>query len=294
VDAQDTLIAYFNGNYLPRHEACMPLTDRGLLFGDSVYEVIPAYGGRPFRVAHHLARLDRSLASIRMHNPLSEAQWNDVFNRLAAQLPGQDQSIYLQVSRGDYPVRNHAIPAEVSPNVFAFTAPLPERDPKIAQQGISAITLEDIRWHRCDIKATTLLANVLARAQANEEGTDEAILVRDGQVMEGTASNLFIVSNGLLITPPDSPDLLPGITRDLVLELAREAGIPYAQAAIGMPELETAEEVWLTSSTREIAAVVQLNGRAVGNGAPGEHWQRMDALYQACKQRLRLGEDCHD
>ncbi|MCB1788964.1 MAG: D-amino acid aminotransferase [Gammaproteobacteria bacterium] len=290
----DDALVYLNGEYLPRERACLPLTDRGLLFGDSVYEVVPAYGGRPFRVNQHLARLDRSLAAIRMQNPLSHDEWRTVFERLTAPVQGQDQSIYLQVTRGAYPVRNHVIPAQVDANVFAFCMPIPPRDPAVAARGIRAITLDDIRWHRCDIKATTLLANVLARAQASDEGADEAILVRDGQVMEGTASNLFIVSNGLLITPPDSPELLPGITRDLVLELAQEAGVPHAHATIGMAELESAEEVWVTSSTREIAAVVELNGRRVGDGVPGEMWHRMDALYQACKERLRLGDECHD
>ena len=287
-------LVYLNGEYLPQARACVPLTDRGLLFGDSVYEVVPAYGGRPFRVSQHLARLDRSLAAIRMRNPLSHAQWRSVFERLTEPLRGRDHSIYLQVTRGAYPVRNHVIPSEVRANVFAFCMPIPPRDPVVAARGIRAVTLDDIRWHRCDIKATTLLANVLARAQAGDAGADEAILVRDGQVMEGTASNLFIVSNGLLITPPDSPELLPGVTRDLVLELAHEAGVPFAHATIGMAELGNADEVWLTSSTREIAAVVELNGRRVGDGAPGPMWQRMDDLYQACKERLRLGSECHD
>jgi D-alanine transaminase len=290
----DTLLAYLDGRYLPREQACLPITDRGLLFGDSVYEVVPAYGGRPFRVTHHLERLDRSLAAIRMDNPLRHAEWHSVFERLVQQLPGQDQSIYLQVTRGAYPVRNHAIPAQVSPTVFAFTMALPPRDSEAARRGISAITLEDIRWHRCDIKATTLLANVLARARASDEAADEAILIRDGAAMEGTASNLFIVRDGLLITPPDSTELLPGITRDLVLELARESGMPFAQAAIDAADLDTADEIWLTSSTREVGAVVQLNGRPVGGGVPGPYWQRMDALFQACKERLRQGADCHD
>lgn len=290
----DVLLAYLNGEYLPRDKACVPITDRGLLFGDSVYEVIPAYGGRPFRVAHHLRRLERSLAAIRMHNPLSLDEWQQVFDRLVQQMPGQDQSIYLQVTRGSHPVRNHVIPDGIQPNVIAFTSANPPRDHDKAKRGIKAITLDDIRWHRCDIKATTLLANVLARAQATEEGADEAILIRDGAAMEGTASNLFVVSNGLIVTPPDSPELLPGITRDLVLELCGEAGLPYAQATIGATDLEVADEIWLTSSTREVAAVVELNGRPVGNGTPGEQWYRMDALFQACKERLRLGGDCHD
>jgi D-alanine transaminase len=290
----DDLLAYLNGTYLPRRDACLPIMDRGLLFGDSVYEVIPVYGGHPFRVDQHLRRLDRSLAGIRMHNPLDHDAWHDVFRQLTRQLPGEDQSIYLQVTRGHYPVRKHPIPAEVRPNVFAYTAPLPSHSPEAVARGMAVITLDDIRWHKCNIKATTLLANVLGRAQAEEEGADEAILVRDGAAMEGTASNLFIVSDGLLITPPDSPELLPGVTRDLVLELAAEDGIPYAQAAIGLPELERADEVWMTSSTREVGAVVRLNGRPVGDGTPGPMWHRMYRLYQACKERLRQGGDCDE
>ena len=290
----DSLLAYLNGEYLPRGAACLPITDRGLLFGDSVYEVVPAYGGRPFRVERHLRRLDRSLAAIRMENPLSHAAWRGILERLAGQLPDQDQSIYLQVTRGAHPVRKLVIPEDIRPNVLAFVSPNPERDVARAERGIRVITLDDIRWDRCDIKATSLLANVLARATATAEGVDEAILIRNGNALEGTASNLFIVSNGLLITPPDSEDLLPGITRDLVLELARDEGIPYAQAEIATGDLENAEEIWLTSSTREVGAVVELNGRPVGDGRPGPLWYRMDALFQACKERLRLGGDCHD
>ena len=288
------LLAYLNGEFLPRGEACLPITDRGLLFGDSVYEVVPAYGGIPFRVDHHLRRLDRSLTAIGMENPLSHSQWRTVFERLSQQLPGQDQSIYLQVTRGDYPDRNHVIPKQVIPNVIAFTSTNPPRDAGVAARGIRVVTLDDIRWHRCDIKATTLLANVLARARASAEGADEAILIRDGAAMEGTASNLFIVKQGLLITPPDSAELLPGITRDLVLELAAEEGIPYAQATIDATDLTAAQEIWLTSSTREVAAVVELNGQPVADGRPGELWRRMDALFQACKERLRRGGECHD
>jgi D-alanine transaminase len=290
----DSGLAYVNGHYVPLAEASLPIMDRGLLFGDSVYEVIPAYGGRPFRIAEHLRRLDRSLEAIRIANPLSHADWQAIFARLTEDAGGGDSSIYLQVTRGAYPVRNHVLPSPVTPNVIAFTMPLPPRDEARAALGIRVITLDDIRWHRCDIKATTLLANVLARAVATDEGADEAILVRDGAAMEGTASNLFIVSNGLLITPPDSHEVLPGITRDLVLELAAANGIPYAQASIGVDELGHADEIWLTSSTREVAAVVDLNGTPVGDGRPGPLWHRMDALYQDCKVRLRAGGECID
>jgi D-alanine transaminase len=291
-----TLLApkvYLNGRFVPREEACVPVTDRGLLFGDSVYEVVPAYGGRLFRASQHIARLDRSLAAIRMGNPLDHGQWLEVLEELVSQLDGADQYAYVQVTRGAYPGRSHAIPAEVSPTVMAFASRLPEPDPRIAATGVSAITLDDIRWMRCDIKATTLLANVLGHSQAREEGADEAIFVREGKAIEGTASNLFIVSAGLLITPPKSQWLLPGVTRDLVIELAEQAGQPYAEANISALDLEAADEVWLTSSTREVMPVTGLNGKPVGNGLPGPYWQRMRELYSACKIHLRSGEECH-
>ncbi|HHI77562.1 MAG TPA: D-amino acid aminotransferase [Gammaproteobacteria bacterium] len=279
---------YLDGEFLPRDAACVPVTDRGLLFGDSVYEVIPAYGGVPFRLEQHLDRLERSLTAIRMSNPLTRAEWERVIGELCRDCGGADRSVYLQVTRGAYPTRAHRIPESVQPSVIAFTAPIPERDPRIPREGIAAITVPDIRWARCDIKATTLLPNILAQAEAVEKGAEDAIFLRDGLAMEGTASNLFIVLDGLLITPPNSHHTLPGITRDLVLELAREDGIPHAEAAIAEAELRRATEIWLTSSTREVAPVVRLDGEAVGAGRPGPLWQRMDALYQAAKERIRL------
>lgn len=279
---------YLNGRFVERDQACLPITDRGLLFGDSVYEVIPAFGGAPFRAEQHLARLERSLRSIRMRNPHSIQEWFGILDQLCSDFPSQDHSIYLQVTRGSYPTRAHKIPDKVEPTVIAFATPMAERAPGIANEGIKVITLEDIRWQRCDVKATTLLPNVLAQAEAAEKGAIDAILVRQGQALEGTASNLFIVLEGLLITPPDSEKILPGVTRDLVLELARDANIPYAQASISEEDLKKATEIWLTSSTREISPVVELDGEPVGDGKPGEHWRYIDQLYQAAKQRIRL------
>jgi D-alanine transaminase len=283
-----TLKVYLNGRFIPRDQACIPITDRGFLFGDSVYEVIPAYGGAPLRLEQHLARLDRSLAAIHMANPLSHAEWAAVIDELTAQLPGADQQLYIQVTRGAPEEREHRIPEGLPPTVLATTRVLPQRPVDTDQQGIRAITLDDIRWQRCDIKATTLLANVLAHHHAREQGVDEAILVRDGRALEGTASNLFVISHGLLITPPTDNCILPGITRDLVLELAQEEGIPYAEASISLEDLEQAEEIWLTSSTREIRPVVQLNGKPVGTGQPGAVWRRACHLLDAYKERLRL------
>lgn len=288
--AADSLV-YLNGQFLPMAEARVPVMDRGFLFGDSVYEVIPVYGGHLFRLDHHLDRLDNSLAAIEMANPVSRPAWKELLGRLVAQRPGEDQSVYLQVTRGPAEKRDHAIPPVVSPTVFAMTNPLAPIDPVVAEQGIAAITLPDLRWLRCDIKATTLLANVLARQRAKEQGAMEAILLRDGLALEGAASNLFVVKGGLLVTPPKSENVLPGITRDLVLELAAANAVPHAEAAIPEDDLGVAEEIWLTSSTREVMPVTRLDGRPVSGGRPGALWRRMNGLYQAYKARVRQGAD---
>lgn len=273
-------------------QACVPIMDRGLLFGDSVYEVVPAYGARLFRLPQHLARLDRSLSEIGMANPYPADRWERALQSLVEQLPGRDQQVYIQITRGPQPRRSHAIPDQVEPTAFAFTAEAAEREPRISAEGVAAITLDDFRWQRCDIKATTLLANILSYQQARDRQADEAILVRDGKALEGTATNLFVVMDGLLITPPNGPYLLPGVTRDLTLLLAREAGIPTAEAEVPVNDLAQAEEIWLTSSTRELMPVTLLDDRAVGNGKPGPIWERMNRDFQTCKQRLRETGDC--
>ncbi|MGB5337936.1 MAG: aminotransferase class IV, partial [Gammaproteobacteria bacterium] len=212
--------AYLNGTFLPLDEASISVLDRGFLFGDGVYEVIPVYAGRLFRLSHHLQRLDDSLEAVRIGNPLAQASWSELLDELITRNHGGDQNIYLQVTRGVAARRDHAFPADTRPTVFAMSTP---GDPPVdipSVTGIKAVTLPDIRWELCNIKAITLLPNVMLRQQAVDADTAEAILTRDGFATEGAASNLFIVSNGLLLTPPKSPALLPGITRDLVLELA--------------------------------------------------------------------------
>ena len=291
-------LIYLDGEYLPLEQARVSVLDRGFLFGDGVYEVIPAYGGTPFRLKEHLRRLDHSLAAIRMGPPLKHAQWLAIFTRLLDQLGEADQQIYLQVTRGAYDRRLHAIPEEVRPTVLVMAGPLSQRDPELVRQGMSVVTLEDIRWQRCDIKAITLLANILAQQEARDQGAQEALLVRDGLVTEGTASNFFLVKDGLILTPPKSNHLLPGITRDLVLELAMDAGLPCAEAGIRVEDLEQADEIWITSSTKEVMPVTRLDGRPVANGRPGPMWERMNGLYAACKTRLRQrsqpSEQCNE
>jgi len=278
---------YLNGEFIPLSEAQISVMDRGFLFGDSIYEVIPAYGGRLFRLQHHLHRLENSLHAIHMDNPMPLIEWENILATLVTQYPGEDQSVYLQVSRGVAPTRDHAIPEGVEPTIFALSTPFPPIDPQIYERGIAAITLDDIRWRFCNIKATTLLPNVMLRQEAKERDAMEAILIRDGQAMEGAASNLFIVDDGQIITPPKGEHLLPGVTRDLVLELAAEAEIPYCEAPIKAEQLDSADEIWLTSSTREIMPVTHLDDRPINNGKPGELWQKIFARFQAYKEELR-------
>ena len=282
--------AYLNGRFLPLEEAQVPVLDRGFLFGDGVYEVIPVYGGRLFRLPHHLRRLKSSLAGLRMPNPMSDAEWEAVLAELVARNEGSDQAVYLQVTRGVAAKRDHAFPEVVRPTVFGMSNAVAVNRDHAAEQGIKAITLDDIRWSLCNIKAITLLPNVLMRQQAIEADTAEAILINNERAIEGAASNLFIVRNGLLITPPNSNALLPGITRDLVLELAANHSIPVREADIPANDLYSSDEIWLTSSTREISPVIQLNSTPVGGGKPGPLWHRMIVLYRAYTDAVRRGE----
>ncbi len=279
--ALDDSIVYLNGEFVPLNEAKISVMDRGFLFGDGVYEVIPVYGGRPLRLDEHMTRLENSLRGIRMEPPLSTGEWAAVFSRLIQ--GSHDQSIYLQVTRGVAPKRDHAIPPEIEPTVFAMCTPIAP----LPIEGIKAITVDDIRWQWCHIKAITLLANVLLRQAAVDRGCTESILIRDASAVEGAASNLFVLVDGVLITPPKSNELLPGITRDLVLEIALQNGIAVQERKITLSELKAGPEVWLTSSTREIMPVIELDGAQVGEGVPGPLWQRMQALYQDYKEILR-------
>ena len=280
---------YLNGEYMPIDQAKVSVLDRGFLFGDGVYEVIPAYGGNFLRLEEHLKRLQQSLDAIHLQNPLDDSQWRDMLSQLLNENPATDHYVYLQISRGAAPKRDHAFPRQSVPTVFAMANELPALDMVSLQQGVAAITLDDIRWRACNIKATALLANTLLRQQANDEGAAEAILIRDGFATEGAASNLFIVTNDTLVTPPNGPLLLPGITRELIIDLANENNIVCEQREISEAELKSADEIWLTSSTKEILPVVTLDGKPVANGQSGPIWHTMMNLYQACKDELRRG-----
>jgi D-alanine transaminase len=277
--------AYLNGQYLPLEEVTVSVMDRGFLFGDGVYEVIPVYRGRPFRLEQHLDRLERSLGAIRLDSPLSREAWRQVLERLIGAQPERDQLVYVQITRGPQPSRNHLFPEAATPTVFATAWEAKPRNPDIAVKGITAITMADVRWLRCDIKSIALLSNVLLRQAAQDAGAEEAILIRDGQVTEGSSTNVILIKEGEVITPAKGNLLLSGITRDLILELAREAGIPSTERAVAAAELRAADELWVVSSSREVAPVTRLDGIPLGAGTPGPLWRRMDRLFQEYKAR---------
>lgn len=277
---------YLNGKFIPDNTACVSVLDRGFIFGDGVYEVIPVYHGNLFRLEEHLARLQNSLDAIRIVNPYSVDHWRQVLQDLVSHNDGGNLSVYLQVTRG-VAKRDHALPANVQPTVFAMANPLATPKQQELDNGIKAITTPDYRWLNCHIKAISLLPNVLLRQQAIDQDASEAILLRNGEATEGAASNLFIVENNVLVTPPKGPYLLPGITRDLILELAADAHISCEETAISEQRLREADEIWITSSTKEILPVTTLDNEPVGNGKPGPKWREVIALFAAFKESLR-------
>lgn len=273
---------YLNGRFMPIEEAMVPVLDRGFIFGDGVYEVMPVYSRHPFRLVEHLRRLHNSLDAIGLKNPHSDAEWSKLIVALIAHNAGEDQYIYLHITRG-VAKRDHAFPKVVTPTVFMMSSPLPSPPPALKASGVTAITTQDNRWLRCDIKSISLLPNVLLRQQAVEAGTMEALLLRDGFLIEGAASNIFVVSQNVLLAPPKNHLMLPGITYDLVLELAAANGIETLVGPIAEATVRAADEIWLTSSTCEVLPITLVDGQPVGNGLPGPLFKRMDALYQAYK-----------
>jgi D-alanine transaminase len=279
-------LVYLNGEYLPLNEAKVSVLDRGFIFGDGVYEVIPAYGGKALRFEHHMQRLQNSLDAVRITNPLSNSQWQEVLNKLITETGSQDQYLYFHITRG-VASRDHKFPEETKPTVFVMSSILQPVEPELLETGISAVTLDDIRWQYCNIKAIALLPNILLRQQAVDQDAMEAILIRDGDMTEGAASNIFIVSNGVIKTPPKGEKLLPGITRDLVVELAKTHDMAIEEVSISEKEFLCADEIWLTSSTKEILPITQINGQRVADGKPGAVWRDMYDKYQDFKKTLR-------
>ena len=274
---------YLNGEFIAAESAMISVMDRGFLFGDGVYELIPVYSRKPFRLEQHLQRLQNSLDGIRIQNPFGDAEWAAQIRQMIAVQSFDDQSIYLQVTRGADTKRNHAFPADVTPTVFMISEPLVTPSSEQREQGVSAITAADIRWLRCDLKTTSLLANCLLRQMAVDVGCVETVLLRDGFLTEGSASNIFVVKRGVLLAPIKNHLMLPGVTYDVVLELAARHGLQTEVRDIREAELCDADELWLTSSGKEVLPITKLDGVAVGNGVPGQVFQRMYAWYQAFK-----------
>ncbi len=282
------MLVYLNGDWIPAEEARVSVFDRGFTFGDGVYEVIPVYGHRPFRLNAHLQRLRQSMTAVGMSDKKLAVDWDTVTTRLADSLSSGDGTVYLQISRGAAP-RQHGFPANAPMTVLAYARPAAIETVKGPLREATAILRDDIRWTRCDIKTTSLIANVLLVQEALQAGADEALLVRDGYVNEGAVSNVFIVRDGRLITAPPNHLILGGITRDVIIELAHAIGIPVIEIAPRRAELLEADEVLITSSGREVTAVTRVDGAPVGTGRPGPVFQRLHAAFQTFKEEVRTG-----
>ena len=279
-------IVYLDGHFLSLAEARISPMDRGFLFGDGAYEVIPAYSRRPFRLSEHLERFRLSLSGIGLDDPHSTEEWQNIVVSLAASAEWADQGIYLHVSRGVDCKRDHPFPAKPVPTIFAMTMPLLTPSPALRASGVSAITAPDTRWTHCNLKTTALLANVLLRQESAEAGCAETVLLREGFLTEGSTSSVLLVRNQTVLAPPPGDFVLPGVTCDVVFELARQNGLATAIRPLSENELRTADEIWLTSSTKEVLAVTHLDGQPVGQGKPGPLCQKMSSWYQDFKNEV--------
>jgi len=278
-----TDIVHLNGEFMPLAEARVPVLDRGFIFGDGVYEVIPVYSRHAFRLVEHLHRLQKSLDSIRLANPHSDAEWSQLVQEMIERNDGDDQSIYFQITRG-VAKRAHEFPAQVKPTVFMMSTPLVTPPQEQIDHGIACITGTDFRWLKCDVKSVALLGNCLLKQTAVDAGAAEIVLFRDGHLTEAAACNVLVVQDGVLLAPPKDNLILPGITYNVVLELAAANQIPLEMRAASEQEVRAAQEIWITSSTKEVLAVTCLDGAAVGDGKPGPLFRRMHALYQDFKR----------
>ncbi|HZZ93510.1 MAG TPA: D-amino acid aminotransferase [Usitatibacter sp.] len=280
-----TNIAHFNGRLVPLEDITISPLDRGFIFGDGVYEVIPVYDGVMLHGREHFQRLQRSMDAIRLANPHSVDEWLGITRELLAHHPG-NVSVYIQVTRGVPPKRDHVMPKGLVPTVFMMVQPLATPSREAIENGVACVTHEDFRWTRCHIKSTSLLGNVMARQVSADVGATETILLRDGLVTEASSSNVFVVKGDVVAAPPQDNLILLGITYELVTRLAREGTVKLQVRPVPEAELRNADEIWLSSSTKEVLAVTKLDGEAVGSGKPGPVFRRMHALYQEYKKRL--------
>ena len=276
------MTVYLNGQFLPLEDAKVSVLDRGFIYGDGVYELVPVYGRRPYRLRQHLARLQRSLDGIRLANPHTDAEWEAIIAGLIGRMTFADQGVYLQVTRGAAK-RDHAFPAGVTPTVFMMSNPLVLPSREQVERGVAVVTAVDERWLHCDLKTISLLGNVLARQLAVDAGATETVLFRNGYLTEASASNVLLVRGGVIVAPPKDNQILPGITYDVAFELAREGGLPIEVRPVPKDEALAADEMWLSSSTKEVLAVTSLDGRPFAGGTPGPVFRKVHALFQASK-----------
>lgn len=273
---------YLNGAFLPLAEAKISVLDRGFIYGDGVYEVVPVYGRRPFRMQQHLRRLQYSLDGIRLANPHTAAEGEALISQLIGRQPFADQAVYLQITRG-VAKRDHAFPKGASPTVFMMSNPLVVPTREQVERGVAVVTAQDNRWLRCDLKTTSLLGNVLMRQLAVDHDAVETVMFRDGHLTEASASNVLIVRDGVVIAPPKDNLILPGITYDATLEIARDAGVQLDVRPVPHAEAMHADEMWLSSSTKEVLAVTTIDGRPYGSGTPGPVFRRVWQAFQKAK-----------
>jgi D-alanine transaminase len=279
-------LCYLNGAWLPLAEARISPLDRGFIFGDGVYEVVPAYHRKPFRLPHHLARLERSLGEVRITNPFERAGWQALIERVIEGCPADDQFVYIQVTRG-VAKRDFAFPVGITPTVFAMTTPLLRPSAQVREEGLHAVTREDERWARCDIKSVSLLGAVLARQYAVEHEAQEVVQFREGWLTEGSASNIWLVKNGSVAAPPRDRRILEGIRYNFIEELCAARSIPCSERRITRAEVTNADELLLTAATREVLAITRLDGKPVGNGQAGPIYRRLRAGYDAAIETLQ-------
>jgi D-alanine transaminase len=278
------MIVHLNGQLLPLEDARISVLDRGFIYGDGVYELVPVYRRQPFRLPQHLLRLQHSLDGIRLANPHTEAEWASIIDELVARQPFDDQGVYFQVTRG-VAKRDHTFPAGVAPTVFMMSNPLATPSAAQIERGVAVVTADDNRWQRCDLKTISLVGNVLMRQLAADAGAVETVMFRDGNLTEASASNVLVVIRGAIVAPPKDNLILPGITYGAAYEFAREAGLEFEIRPISKAEVMVADEMWLTSSTKEVLAVTMMDGRPFATGTPGPVFRTVHALFQAHKPR---------
>ena len=280
-------ICYLNGDFLPLRDARVSPLDRAFLFGDAVYEVVPVYAARPFRLRQHLERLDRSLAGIRMAPAMTHGDWAHVCQELIRRNDADEAYVYMQVSRGAEYGRNHAWPEDLKPTLFAYISAMDGLSNALIEKGVAAVTAKEIRWARRDIKSTALLGNILLKKLAQDRGAFETIMLENGELTEGSSTTVHVIKDGVIHAPPNNQRVLPGTTRDVVTELAGLLSIPCKNAPVSEAQLRAADEIWLAFATRGVLAVISLDGEPVGGGRPGPLFARMRVAFSNYARDLK-------